>query len=385
MKDAKGNLRLVDDFSRNGTPEQFRWMPPKMAPEDKDSKVDFVDGLFHVCGAGNTQMKSGLGIMMYVCNTDMTRRAMCSSDGDMLIVPQQGTIRIQTEMGWLQVQPTEICVIPRGIKFSVFVTPAQDQKEEDHRETPEFFRGYIAEVHHGHFVIPDLGPIGSNGLANPRDFEYPVACFVDEEDEVPFELVHKYQNKLFTAHMIHTVFNVVAWHGNFAPFKYDLKKFNTINTVSYDHPDPCIYTVLTCQTEQPGTAVLDFVIFPPRWTVAEHTFRPPYYHRNTMNEYMGLIYGGYEAKEKGFMPGGSSLHNCMAAHGPESEVTYKSEQAELKPSRIADSSMAFMFESVYMLNPTDYALARLEKDEDYLAHWNDVKRRFNMKDVPKDQ
>ncbi len=298
---------------------------------------------------------------MYLCNKDMVDRAFTSADGDMLIVPQQGALDVQTEMGNLHVKPLEIVVIPKGIRFAVKVSGPS--------------RGYITEVFQGHFTIPDLGPIGANGLANQRDFLTPVAAYEDVDKS--FELIHKYQGKLFIADMDHSVFDVVAWHGNYAPAKYDLTLYNTVNTVSYDHMDPSIFTVLTCQSSEPGTAVVDFVIFPPRWSVAEGTFKPPYYHRNLMNEFMGLIEGIYEAKEEGFLPGGASLHSCMSAHGPESAVHDKASTAELKPERVAEGSMAFMFESVYMMNPTDWALHKVKVDETYQSCWTSMKKHFN--------
>jgi len=348
---------LDADFSRNATPKQFRWMPPTIP----DTPTDFVDGLYTMVGAGSPQLRSGFAVHMYMCNSSMVDRAFTSADGDMLIVPQQGDLDVQTELGWLYVKPKEILVIPKGIRFSINVSGPS--------------RGYIAEVFEGHFVIPDLGPIGANGLANPRDFLTPVAAY--EDVDKPFQLIHKYQGKLFVADMDHSLFDVVGWHGNYAPAKYDLTMFNTINTVSYDHIDPCIFTVLTCQSAEPGTAVLDFVIFPPRWSVAEHTFKPPYYHRNLMNEYMGLIEGVYEAKEEGFVPGGSSLHNCMSAHGPEMAVFEKASTCELKPERVAEGSLAFMFESVYMMNPTEWALNNVKMDQNYQNCWTGIKKHFN--------
>lgn len=247
---------------------------------------------------------------MYACNTSMnSNHAFYSSDGDMLIVPQTGELFIFTENGKLNVKPKEIIVIPRGIRFRV------DVKEGENN------RGYICEVYGGHFALPELGPIGANGLANPRDFEIPVAAFENKEGE--YTIINKYQGKFFSTKQNNSVFNVVAWDGNYYPFKYDLNKYNTMGTISFDHPDPSIFTVLTCPTNEPGVALCDFVIFPPRWLVGEDTFKPPYYHRNTMTEFMGNICGVYDAKEEGFVPGSASLHSCMAGHGPEQQVFEK--------------------------------------------------------------
>ena len=254
---------ILNEFSSMEIdPNQLRWSPVEI-PE-KSEAVDFVHGLKLVCGAGDPSSKAGVSIYNYAFNVSMKNKAMYNSDGDFLIVPQQGALLITTEFGKLQVAPREIAVIQRGIKFSVAIdnsATAADQVEVG-------CRGYIVEIFQGHFELPNLGPIGANGLANPRDFQSPVACFEDFECEVngelPYVIVNKYMNKMFSCHMPHSPFDVVAWHGNYCPFKYDLRLFNTINTVSYDHIDPSIFTVLTCPSAEPGVAVIDFVIFPPR-------------------------------------------------------------------------------------------------------------------------
>ncbi len=265
---------------------------------------------------------------------------MYNSDGDMLIVPQQGTLLITTEFGKLVVESSEIAVVQRGIKFKVDLVQGP-------------VRGYILEVYNGHFELPDLGPIGANGLADPRHFLHPSAAFEDVETE--YRIINKYQNHYFEAIQPHSPFDVVAWHGNYVPYKYDLRKFNTINSVTFDHPDPSIYTVLTVKTPTPGTALADFVIFPPRWMVAEHTFRPPYFHRNVMSEFMGLINGSYDAKAEGFNPGGFSLHSMMTPHGPDHSTYEKAVAEEMVPKKF-DAGLAFMFESSLMMNVTKWAV-----------------------------
>ncbi|KAB8212762.1 putative homogentisate 1,2-dioxygenase [Aspergillus novoparasiticus] len=307
-------------------PNQLRW-----DPFDFDDTVDWVHGLRFVAGAGDPTLKHGLGILFYAAGKDMGREAFYSADGDCLIVPQHGVLDIQTELGKLMVRPNEICVIPRGVRYRVTL-PAGP------------VRGYICELYQGHYQLPDLGPIGSNGLANARDFQVPVASF---DDELPSEyrLYCKFNNGLFYADQNHTPFDIVAWHGNYYPYKYDLGRFNTIGSISFDHPDPSIFTVLTGPSDHVGTAIVDFVVFPPRWLVAEDTFRPPWYHRNTMSEFMGLISGNYDAKTGGgFQPAGASLHNVMSAHGPDSDAFETARRVELKPQKVGDGSMAFMFE-----------------------------------------
>ncbi|MBY0385957.1 homogentisate 1,2-dioxygenase, partial [bacterium] len=221
--------------------------------------------------------------------------------------------------------------------------------------------------------LPELGPIGSNGLANPRDFQYPVAAF--ENKSVACELVTKFQNRFWKTTMDHSPLDVVAWHGNYSPYKYDLRKFNTIGTISYDHPDPSIFTVLTSPSSVPGKANIDFVIFPPRWLVGEETFRPPYFHRNLMNEYMGLLTGSYDAKQGGFVPGGASLHNCMVPHGPDAETFYKELERPEKPQKV-DSTMAFMFESSQIYQVSEFALKQAPLDKNYIQCWQGLKNQF---------
>lgn len=293
----------------------------------------------------------------------MKDKALYNSDGDFLIVPQQGNLNIVTEFGRMHVNPNEICVIQQGMRFQVYVSGPS--------------RGYILEVFDNHFVLPNLGPIGANGLANPRDFKTPTAWYEDR-DVNGFVVISKYQGCLFQATQNHSPFDVVAWHGNYVPYKYDLAKFNTINTVSYDHCDPSIFTVLTCPSTKPGTAIADFVIFPPRWSVAENTFRPPYYHRNCMSEFMGLITGKYEAKETGFQCGGASLHSMMTPHGPDVDCFEQASKAKLAPQRIGDECMAFMFESSLSMAVTPWAEHESQAlDKEYYTCWQGLRKNFD--------
>ncbi|CAF0922422.1 unnamed protein product [Adineta ricciae] len=340
-------------------PNQTRWKPFNI-PSVEDEKKDFLDGLATLCGAGDPCARHGISVSIYACNSSMEDRALCNADGDFLIVPQHGALRITTEFGRMLVKPEEICVIQQGIRFSIAV----DQPS----------RGYVLEVFDNHFCLPSLGPIGANGLANPRDFETPMAWYEDRQCE--FTVVHKYQGSLFESKLNHSCFDVVAWHGNYAPYKYDLRKFVVVNSVSVDHLDPSIFTVLTCPSLKPGTAIADFVIFPPRWSVQEHTFRPPYYHRNCMSEFMGLITGKYEAKEA-FQAGGATLHSCMTPHGPDTDCFEKAVTDELKPMRIAEGSLAFMFESSLSLVLTNWSMKECERvDHDYFKCWSTLRKHF---------
>lgn len=343
------------------TPNQLRWNPLSI-PEQP---ADFVEGLVTYAGNGDSASWRGCAVHLYAANKDMTQRYFYNADGEMLLVPESGSLFLRTECGALPVKPGEIAVIPRGIKFNV--------------ELPEGkARGYICENYGLPFKLPDLGPIGSNGLANPRDFLAPTAAY--ENIDGQFELVAKYGGKLWQSSIDHSPLDVVAWHGNYAPYKYDLALFQVINTVSFDHCDPSIFTVLTSASEIAGFANVDFVVFPPRWMVAERTFRPPYYHRNCMSEFMGLIFGTYDAKEEGFIPGGASLHNCMSAHGPDAATFDKASTAELKP-QYAGNTLAFMFESSLTFTPTEFAMTTELMQPEYNECWQPLKSNFDAADT----
>ncbi|OUM23589.1 homogentisate 1,2-dioxygenase [Pseudomonas sp. 1239] len=330
------------------TPNRLRWSPLDIPAEP----TDFIDGWVAMAANSAAQKPAGISIYNYRANRSM-ERVFFNADGELLLVPEQGRLRLVTELGVLDVEPLEIAVLPRGLKFRVELLDSQA-------------RGYIAENHGAPLRIPDLGPLGSNGLANPRDFLAPVAHY--EEQQGPVPLVQKFLGELWGCELQHSPLDVVAWHGNNVPYKYDLRRFNTIGTVSFDHPDPSIFTVLTSPTSVPGMANIDFVIFPPRWMVAENTFRPPWFHRNLMNEFMGLIKGEYDAKAEGFLPGGASLHSCMSAHGPDAETCARAIAADLAPSKI-DNTMAFMFETSQVLRPTRHALECPQLQADYDTCW----------------
>ena len=328
-------------------PNRLRWAPMAMPRKP----ADFVAGLATIATNGDARLQAGIGVHLYAANRSMERVFACF-DGELLLVPQEGTLAIATEFGHLAVAPGEIAVIPRGVRFRVAL------------EGPS--RGYACENYGAALALPELGPIGANGLANARDFLAPVAAFEDRATNT--EVVVKSGGHLWSAAHGHSPLDVVAWHGNSYPYKYDLARFNAINTVSFDHPDPSIFTVLTSPSDTPGTANVDFVIFPPRWMVAEHTFRPPWFHRNVMSEFMGLVRGEYDAKRGGFVPGGASLHNAMSAHGPDRASHDAAVAARLEPAR-QDGTLAFMFESRYAFEPTEYALATPALEKDYDAVW----------------
>jgi homogentisate 1,2-dioxygenase len=332
------------------SPNRLRW-DPLPVPE---APTDFVDGLVTYAGNGDAGTGAGIAVHLYAANRSMQDRVFYTADGELLIVPQQGRLLLLTEMGVLDLAPGEIGVVPRGVRFRA--------------ELPDgTARGYVCENYGALFRLPDLGPIGANGLANPRDFQTPAAWFEDSDE--PTEVVQKFAGKLWTTTLDHSPLDVVAWHGNLAPYKYDLARFNTINTVSFDHPDPSIFTVLTSPSDTPGTANCDFVIFPPRWMVAEHSFRPPWFHRNVMSEFMGLIHGAYDAKAGGFAPGGASRHNCMAGHGPDQASYEGAVTAELRPHKI-ENTMAFMFESRWIIRPTRFATETPLAQLDYDTCWS---------------
>ncbi|MEO5692829.1 MAG: homogentisate 1,2-dioxygenase [Usitatibacter sp.] len=344
-----GRLRTAPCREAEVSPNRLRWSPLP-APQ---AGTDFIAGLFTYATCGDACAQNGTSIHLYCANTSM-QRVFHDADGEMLLVPQEGALRIATEMGVLDVAPGEIALLPRGLRFRVELAAG-------------IARGYVCENHGAPFRLPELGPIGSNGLASARDFLAPVAAF--EDIEKPTEVVARLGGHLWRASYSHSPLDVVAWHGNYCPFKYDLARFNAMNSVSFDHPDPSIFTVLTSPSETPGVANVDFVIFPPRWMVADDTFRPPYFHRNVMSEFMGLVKGEYDAKKGGFVPGGASLHNAMSAHGPDFASYERAVAAKLEPQYLG-GTLAFMFETRYLLEPTSFALSLPTLDAAYDAAWS---------------
>jgi homogentisate 1,2-dioxygenase len=324
-------------------PNRLRWDPPKDLPDG----TDFVDGMVTMLANRDPADLEGVAVHLYRASKSMERRVFVDADGEMLIIPQQGALRVVTELGILELEPGWVGVVPRGVKFRL--------------EVDGEARGYVAENHGVPFRLPELGPIGSNALANARDFETPVAWFEDRDERT--EVIQKSLGSLWHTTLDHSPLDVVAWHGNFAPYRYELSRFNVIGSISFDHPDPSILTVLTSPSNVPGRANADFVIFPPRWMVAEDTFRPPWFHRNVMSEAMGLIHGAYDAKAEGFAPGGLSLHNLMSGHGPDVESWRKASEAELNPAKI-EGTMAFMIETRWPYRPTQWALDRAQPDYD---------------------
>jgi homogentisate 1,2-dioxygenase len=340
------------------SPNQLRWnpFPPPTAP------TDFIQGLITFAGNGSPASQSGCAIYLYAANRSMARRAFYDADGELLIVPQQGRLRIKTELGRLEVEPLEIAVIPRGVRFCIeLIDPLAS--------------GYVCENYGAAFRLPDLGPIGSNGLANERDFHTPTAWYEDRDED--YELVAKFMGQLWSAQMDHSPFDVVAWRGNHAPYKYDLRAFNAIGSISFDHPDPSIFLVLQSVTSTPGVDDIDFVIFPPRWLAMEHTFRPPWFHRNIASEFMGLIEGAYDAKAEGFLPGGASLHNCMSGHGPDAATFETASRSDTTLPQRVENTMAFMFETRRVIRPTRHALESAALQKDYFECWQGLKKNFD--------
>jgi homogentisate 1,2-dioxygenase len=356
-------FKRIDDGSIAGAfgdvetpPNRMRWDPLPL-PE---RPTDWVEGLATWAGTGDPALQAGVAVHLYAASRSMGPRVFQCSDGELLIVPQLGALALVTEFGRIAVAPGEIAVVPRSVKFRVDLPDGKA-------------RGYTLENFGQPLRLPDLGPIGANGLANPRDFLTPKAAY--EDGDRPTEVVVKFLGRLWAATLDHSPLDVVAWHGNGAPYKYDLARFNTINTVSYDHPDPSIFTVLTSPTAVRGTANVDFVIFPPRWMVAENTFRPPWFHRNVAGEFMGLVRGVYDAKAEGFVPGGASLHNTMTAHGPDAATHAKASEAALKPQKIEDT-LAFMFETGLPYRTTRLALESPTLQRDYDSCWDGLGRHF---------
>jgi homogentisate 1,2-dioxygenase len=340
----------------------LRWDPIPFP----DAPLSFIEGMRTVTTAGDADARTGMAAHVYLATRGMQDEYFWNADGEMLIVPQQGALRLCTEFGIIDAAPGEIAVIPRGVKLRV--------------ELPQGpARGYVCENYGGTFTLPERGPIGANCLANPRDFLTPVAAY--EDRDAPSRLIVKWGGGLWAAEIAHSPLDVVAWHGNYAPYKYDLRRFSPVGPVLFDHADPSIFTTLTAPSDSDGAANVDFVIFPDRWSVAEDTFRPPWYHMNIMSEFMGLIYGQYDAKPQGFTPGGFSLHNCMLPHGPDAEAFEAASRAELKPHKLA-GSLAFMFETRLPQHVTAYAANAAERQHAYGTYGRSLHRHFDPKAVP---
>ena len=349
---------LVSTFDPElASPNQLRWDPLPIPAEP----LDFVDGLLTIGGTQSSPAHQGCAMHWYTANRSMQNRFFSNSDAELLIVPQLGRLRLATELGIVDLEPLEIAVVPRGLRFRGELADAA-------------VRGYVCENFGAPFRLPDLGPIGSNGLARSRDFQTPVAAYEDLEGD--FELVTKFMGSLWSARIDHSPLDVVAWHGTHAPYKYDLRRFNTLGSVSYDHPDPSILLVLQSPSDTPGVDDVDFVIFPPRWLVMTDTFRPPWFHRNCASEFMGLIEGKYDAKDSGFLPGGASLHNCMSGHGPDAATVEKATRVDTSRPEYVGGTMAFMFETRAVICPTARALALPQLQGDYQQCWNALPKRF---------
>jgi homogentisate 1,2-dioxygenase len=351
-----GTMRSAPFDEVPASPNQLRWRPLPIP----SAPTDFVQGIVTYGGNGDPGQQFGAAMHMYAANTSMADRFFYDADGELLIVPQQGTLLVRTELGTLRVTPREMCVIPRGIKFRI--------------ELPDgTARGYLCENYGPSFRLPDLGPIGTNGLANSRDFMAPVAAY--EERDGDFRVVAKFMGGLWEAEIDHSPLDVVAWHGTYTPYKYDLTRFNCINTVSYDHPDPSIYCVLAAPSAIAGTSNIEFGVIADRWSVARNTFRPPPFHRNVCSEFVGLVHGKYIGKGEGFAPGCASLHNCMSGHGPDVEAFALGTSAEDEPQYLADT-MTIVLETQLVIRPTKLALESEWLERDYYRHWQGLQKRF---------
>lgn len=337
--------------------QPLRWSPIPLPTEPQT----FLQGVRTITTAGDAEAQGGMAAHVYLVTASMVDDYFYNADGELLFVPQTGRLRLWTEFGIIDIEPGEIAVIPRGVKFRV--------------ELPDGpARGYLCENYGGAFALPERGPIGANCLANPRDFLTPVAAY--EEKDVPSRMHVKWGGAMWRCALDYSPLDVVAWHGNYAPYKYDLRRYSPVGPILFDHADPSIFTVLTSPSETPGTANIDFVIFPDRWLVAEDTFRPPWYHMNIMSEFMGLIYGQYDAKPQGFVPGGFSLHNQMLPHGPDFEAFEAASRVALEPKKLI-GTLAFMFETRMPQRVTSYAAGLPERQVDYARYGRQMKKRFN--------
>ena len=338
----------------NPEPNLSGWAPLPMP----DSPTDFVDGIYTLGGSGGAEVRRGFAVHLYVANRSMENRSFYNADGEMLLVPQQGKLTLQTESGVLDVDPGMVAIIPRGLKFSVLL-------REDHA------RGYIGEVFGRSFHLPERGPVGANGLADSRHFRAPVAYH--ENRLVPgYSITAKFCGKLFGATQDYSPYDVVAWHGDYTPYVYELRHFSPVINGRMDHADPSIFSVLTAPLDEEGANNLDFVFFPPRWDVSEGTFRPPFFHRNAVTEINGIIRdpAGYKAP---FYSGGCFITPAMTAHGiraggVEGFLSMSDEAAD-RPHRFRDNSMWFQFETVLPFYLTSWAKKAGQRIDDWHHIW----------------
>ncbi|MBX3593257.1 MAG: homogentisate 1,2-dioxygenase [Sphingomonas sp.] len=342
---------------------QYRWDPVPHAAQP----LDWISGMHTATTAGDVNVQTGMAAHVYLVTQSMVDAYFCSADGELLVVPQEGALRFVTELGVIEIAPGEIAILPRGLVYRVEVIDGP-------------CRGFVCENYGQKFDLPDRGPIGANCLANPRDFKTPVAWF--EDRDTPSTVTMKWCGGFHRCAIDHSPLDVVAWHGNYAPCKYDLRTYSPVGAILFDHPDPSIFTVLTAPSGVPGTANIDFVLFRERWMVAEHSFRPPWYHKNVMSELMGNIYGEYDAKPDGFAPGGMSLHNCMLPHGPDRAAFEKASNADLKPEKL-DRTMSFMFETRFPQHLTRWAAQEAPIQSDYADCWTGLERKFDGTPDPK--
>ncbi|GJE85537.1 homogentisate 1,2-dioxygenase [Phanerochaete sordida] len=353
-KSAKQNPYLVAEFSLNDpkqsvSPERVAWRPDSVPANER---VTFVHGIKSMAGNGSPLLREGVVLHTYACNASMERQAFVNSDGDFLLVPVAGRLDIQTELGRMMVFPGEVAVVQRGLKWKVSVPDGKAM-------------GYIQEIFGMHYELPELGPLGASGLANPRDFEHPVAHFdVDQSD---WEVLYKLGGQLWSCAQDHTPFDVVAWHGNYVPYKYDLDAFISCGSLSRDHMDPSVWTVLTARSKTPGVALADVIFAGERWDVAEKTFRPPYFHRNTATEIIGLISGDF-GFERDFAPGALSLETGFGAHGMESDAYDAASDMELKPTKILQGTRMVLFETSMLMCLTEHALKTSRRKESEGGH-----------------
>ena len=336
---------------------QYRWDP---LPHS-DDPLTFLTGMRTMTTAGDVNTQTGMAAHVYLVTATMEDDYFYSADSELLIIPQEGSLRFYTELGIIDLEPKEIAIIPRGLVFRVELTQGPA-------------RGFVCENYAQKFALPSRGPIGANCMANRRDFKTPVAAF--EDREVPSTVTIKWCGQFHRTRIGHSPLDVVAWHGNYAPCKYDLRTYCPIGAVLFDHPDPSIFTVLTAPSGVPGTANIDFVLFRERWQVAENTFRPPWYHKNIMSELMGNIYGQYDAKPQGFIPGGLSLHNMMLPHGPDRDAFERVSNANLGPEKL-DHTMSFMIETRFPQHLTEFAANEAPLQDDYIDCWTSLEKKFD--------
>lgn len=354
--------RVSHDFEIQSSPNLSAW---SQIVDDSEGPQDFVAGLTTLGGAGNPALRRGFALHGYRATADMEDHAFTNADGDLLVLPQQGRLIALTEFGALEVEPGEVLLLPRGLRVSILVPDGEAQ-------------GYAAEIFAGHFQLPERGPIGANGLVDERHFRGPTPYY--EDRLAPgFRMTHKFGGALSEATQDHSPFDVVGWHGAYLPLAYRFSAFSPVSNTAFDHTDPSAFTVLSAALDEEGANALDLVVFPARWDPTEHTFKPPYFHRNVTTEINGIIED--PSLNAPFTTGMVFVTPSMTPHGVRAGAVErflaKSDEAADRPTKSSSKSLWFQFETALHFHRTEWAKRTDLAKEDWPDVWGEYGVHFD--------